>query len=299
MRAGLTWCVLAFFLFAAPFSSLASAETGGLAVRQKRFIRDLFSQKRYFDVISETRRLMALDPAGDDRKDYSFFIDVNYFLGRQYRTVVTNITSRPGPPDCRTGILLSQSYLMLGMNGRSLEAALRVRYDAVEGPGRYPLLARRAEAYLECGRYRELLDEIRAAGRYVPDRARVALLREEVERFRHVPLKSVPLAVALSVFFPGAGQMYAGKWVHGVVSFIGVASLAGGACLLHRQGNRHLSYAFMAFTSVFYLGTIYGAYNAAQTTNEDLHRTFRDGIKKKCIPAYDPAGEVRDTGVFR
>jgi len=299
MRSRLIFVTLAFFILTAPCSSRASSEGGGHAVRQKRFIRDLFSQKRYFDVISETRRLMALDPAGDERKDYSFFIDVNYFLGRQYRTVVMNITSRPGPLDCRSGILLSQSYLRLGMNGRSLEAALRVRYDAVEGPGRYPLLARRAEAYLGCNMYRELLEEIRAAGQYIPDGARVGLLRDEVERFRLVPLKSVPLAVALSVLFPGAGQMYAGKWVHGVVSFIGVASLAGGACLLHRQGNRDLSYVFMAFTSVFYLGTIYSAYNAAQTANEDLHRSFGNGIREKCIPPYEPAEEVRDNRVFR
>jgi len=299
MPARLTWRVPAIVLLAAAFSSMASAETGGLVGRQKRFIRDLFSQQRYFDVISETRRLMALDPAGDGRNEYTFFMDVNYFLGRQYRTVVANITSRPGPPDYRAGILLSQSYLRLGMNGRSLEAALRVPYGAVEIPGRYPLLARRAEAYLECGLYRELLEEIGTAGRYIPDGDRVGLLRDEVERFRKIPLKSVPLAVALSVLFPGAGQMYAGKWVHGVVSFIGVASLAGGAYLLYRQGNRKLSSVFMAFTSVFYLGTIYGAYNAAQTANEDLHRTFRDGIRKKCIPAYDPAGEVRDNGIFR
>ncbi len=242
---------------------------------------------------------MAFDPAGDDRRDYSFFIDINYFLGGQYRTVVMNITSRQGTPDYRNGILLSQTYLKLGMNDHGLETALRIRYDAVEGQGRYPLLARKAEAYLGSGMYRELLDEISSAEQFVPDGARLRLLRKEVDQYRGVPFKSVPLAVALSVFFPGAGQMYAGKWLQGVVSFMGVAALAGGACLLHRQGSRELSYAFIAFSSVFYLGSIYGAFNAARSVNEDLHRAFRDNVQRKCIPAYDPREEVRHNRVFQ
>jgi len=161
------------------------------------------------------------------------------------------------------------------------------------------LLARRAEAYLACGLYRELSGEKQTAEQFVPDGNRLRLLREEVDGYRKVPFKSVPLAVTLSVFVPGAGQMYAGKWLQGVVSFVGVAALAGGAFLFYRQGNKDLSYVFIAFSSVFYLGSIYGAYNAAHSANEDLHRTFREDVKRKCIPAYDPGAEVRENRVFR
>jgi hypothetical protein len=291
-------CALAFFLLSIQAPPSASAAGSDLIGKQKIFIRDLYGQKRYFDAITETRRLMVFDPVGDG-KDYSFFIDINYFLGGQYRSVVMNIASRPGPADYRNSILLSQSYLKLGMNDRGLEAVLGVRYGAVDGRYRYPLLARKAEAYLACGLYRELADEIRAAESFIPEGGSLHLLQEEVDRYRQVPFKSVPLAVALSVFFPGAGQIYAGKWLQGVVSFIGIASLAGGAFLLHRQGNRNLSYAFVAFSSVLYLGTIYGAFNAAQTANEDLHRAFRGDIKKKCIPEYDPGEEVRENRALR
>jgi hypothetical protein len=294
----ITYCTLAFFLLSmqAPQSAIAAGRD--LISKQKIFIRDLYGQKRYFDVITETRRLMAFDPGGDGR-DYSFFIDINYFLGGQYRTVVMNIASRPGPADLRNSILLSQSYLKLGMNDRGLEAVLGVRYGPVDGRDRYPLLARKAEAYLACGLYRELAGEIRAAEPFIPENGRLRLLQEEVERYRQVPFKSIPLAVALSVLFPGAGQIYAGKWLQGVVSFIGIASLAGGAYLLHRQGNRNLSYTFVAFSSVLYLGNIYGAFNAAQTANEDLHRAFRGDIRKKCIPEYDPGEEVRENRALR
>ena len=59
---------------------------------------------------------------------------------------------------------------------------------------------------------------------------------------------------------PGAGQMYAGKYTSGIVSFIGIAAMAGGAVLFYRSGRRDLSYTFIFFSSVFYLGNIYGAF---------------------------------------
>jgi hypothetical protein len=270
-----------------------------LVLKQKEFVRELFFEKRYFDVIAETNRLIALDANADDRRDYAFFIDVNYFLGGQHKSVVKSVSARAGIKDYRSEILLSQSYLKLGMNARGLETALNIRYSAVNPSLRYPLLARKAEAYIECGLYRELLDEIKYAEQFVPEREKLALLREEVVRYRSLPFKSVPLAVALSVFIPGAGQMYAGKYILGIVSFVGVAAMAGGAYYFYRHKQTDLSYTFIFFSSVFYLGNIYGAYNASQTMNESLDRSFRDAVKKKCIPVFEPAGEVKNNRIFQ
>jgi len=276
-----------------------AAGTDDAVSRQKRFVRSLFFEQRYFDAAVETRRLLFEDARGAARPDYDFFIDINYFLGGQYRSVARSIAGRPGPPDIRSRVLLSQSYLMLGMNALSLAAVRGIGYEAAEPPLRYALLARKAEAYAACGFYRELLDEIAAAGPLVPDRERVALLRSEAERHAALPRTSVPLAVALSVFMPGAGQMYAGKYINGVVSFIGVAALAGGAALFYRGGRRDLSYTLIFLSSLFYLGNIYGAYNAAHAGNEDREHEYRDSFRKKCIPPYDPAAEARDNEVFR
>jgi hypothetical protein len=289
--------VLLFMIF--PAVRGASAAEVDLVTKQKMFIRDLFAQKRYFDVITETRRLMAFDQGAGSSRDYAFFININYFLGGQYRSVVAAMASRSGPLDSRESILLSQPYLKMGLCGPALVTAARVPYGSVEAPRRYPLLARKAEAYIQCGLYRELVEEARAAEQYVPDGARLRLLRDEAEEYKRMPRKSVPLAVALSVFIPGAGQMYSGKWLQGAVSFVGVAALAGGAFLLHRQGHRKLAYTFVAFSSVFYLGTIYGAFNAARSANEDLEGAYREKLKRRCAPAYDPAEEVRDNRVFR
>jgi hypothetical protein len=290
--------ILVFFLLFSGF--LMGAENSSeLLLKQKRFVKELFYQKRYFDAIAEMRRLIAFDPDIDNRADYAFFIDINYFLGGQYKSVVKLVSARAGVLEYPNGTLLSQAYLKLGMNTSGLEAALNIRYSAVDAPLRYTLLARKAEAYLECGLYKELLDEINYAEQFVPERKKIALLREEVGRYRGLPFKSVPLAVALSVLIPGAGQMYAGKYILGIVSFVGVAAMAGGAYYFYRRKQTDLSFTFIFFSSVFYLGNIYGAYNASQTMNEDLDRSYRQTVKKKCIPVYDPSDEVRNNRIFR
>ena len=282
------------------YGSLTGAENKNeLILKQKKFVRELFFEKRYFDVIAEMNRLIALETGADNRRDYAFFIGVNYFLGEQYKSAVTFLSTRSDILEYRNRILLSQTYLKLGMNAHGLETALTIRYDAVNASFRYPLLARKAEAYMECGLYRELLDEISYAEQFVPEREKLALLREEVARYRSLPFKSVPLAVALSVFIPGAGQMYAGKYILGIVSFLGVAAMAGGAYYFYRHKKTDLSYTFIFFSSVFYVGNIYGAYNASQTMNENIDRSFRETVRKKCIPVYDPAGEVKNNRIFQ
>jgi hypothetical protein len=287
----------ALFVLHAATAPAAGTDDNALS-RQKRFVRSLFSEKRYFDAAAEAKRLRFEDTRSGAGPDYDFFIDINYFLGGQYRSVARSITGRPALPDFRSRILLSQSYLMLGMNARSLNAVRGIGYETVEAPLRYALLARKAEAYMECGLYRELLDEIAAAEPFMPERERVALLCGETERHAALARTSVPLAVALSVFMPGAGQIYAGKYISGIVSFIGVAALAGGAVLFYRGGRRDLSYTFIFFSSVFYLGNIYGAFNAAHAANEDRERGFKESFRRKCIPVYDPESEVRDNKVF-
>lgn len=287
-------------LFAVSYGLLSGMENRDeIVLKQKKFVRELFFEKKYFDVVSETNRLVAIDTSAGNRKEYLFFIGINYFLGAQYKSAATFVSSHLNILEYRNGILLSQSYLKLGMNARGLEAALAIQYDALDPSLRYPLLVRRAEAYMKCGLYRELLDEIGYAEQYISKREKLTLLRKEVERYRRLPYKSVPLAVALSAFIPGAGQMYAGKYALGIVSFIGVAAMAGGAYYFYRHDKMDLFYTFISFSSVFYLGNIYGAYNASQTMNENIERSFREAVRNTCIPAYDPAGEVKDNRIFK
>jgi len=242
---------------------------------------------------------MVFNTGAGFRADYEFFVNTNYFLGGQYNTAVKNLTTKAAPLDLREQVLLSQSYLRLGMKDRSLETALDIRYGPADASSRYALLARKAEAYLESGLYRELLEETASAARYVGDRGKLDVLAREVGRYSGLPYKSVPLAVALSVFVPGAGQMYAGRYLPGAASFVGVATTAGLAGYFYQRRQNDLAYTFIFFSSLLYLGNIYGAFSSAQSANEKLDRSFREEVKKKCIPEYDPAGDAHVDRIFR
>ena len=292
-------CLYSALLILYAGTATGAAADDGTVARQKRFIRGLFSEHRFFDAVAETKRLRSMDPRIGSRPDYDFFININYFLGGQYRSAAKGVTGGQGPVDARSRVLLSQSYLRLGMSGPSLRAVRGIGYNEVAGPFRYRLLARKAEAYAACGMFRELAAEAAAAEPYVPEREMVALLRIEAERHAALRRTSVPLAVALSVLFPGAGQMYAGRYISGIVSFLGVAAMAGGAVLFYRGGRRELSYTFIFFSSVLYLGNIYGAFNAAHAANEDREREYGDSLGRMHVPAYDPEAEARDNEVFR
>ncbi|MBN1497194.1 MAG: hypothetical protein JXA07_10530 [Spirochaetes bacterium] len=271
----------------------------GLVSRQKAFVKDLFAQKRYFDVIAETRRLMAFDPGITLDPDYEFFINANYFLGGQYRTALSNLAGKKLTLEVRERVLLSQSYMKLGMKADSLESVRLIRYGASRDLSAYTLLARKAEVYLECGKYGELMDEIAAAERYVGENEKLALLREEAGRYRELGYRSAPAAAALSALIPGAGQMYAGRYILGAASFAGVAAAAGGAWYFHRRGMSDLSYLFIAMSSLLYIGNIVGAFSAAQSANRQVDRSFRERVRKKCIPGYDPAEDARVDRIFR
>lgn len=278
---------------------LAADGDSAHTARQKRFIAELYYQKRYFDAIAETRRLLFAEKNADARRDYDFFVAVNYFLGGQYRSVIAAISPHNPGLDFRSGMVLSQSYRALGMPDRCLAILKNFRYEALSADQRYPLLVRRSEAYLACGLYRELVDEIETAAPHVTDRTTLDRMRAEAEGYRRLPLKSVPLAVALSVVIPGAGQMYAGKYLLGAISFLGIAAMAGGACLFYKKRTREISYTLIFFSSVLYLGNIYGAYNAAQSANNGLYKGYQERVRRACIPPYDPAGSLRDNRVFQ
>jgi len=59
-------------------SGVTSAETAsGFAQAQTSFIKKLYSEKRHFDCVAETRRLLHHAPALENRVDFEYFIGAN------------------------------------------------------------------------------------------------------------------------------------------------------------------------------------------------------------------------------
>jgi hypothetical protein len=112
-------------------------------------------------------------------------------------------------------------------------------------------------------------------------REKAAKLVEADRAFREIDLKSPALAGVLSGVIPGAGQMYNGRWLDGLMS-LGFVGLFGAATW----------YAFAELESVplgifsavlgagFYSGGIYNAVTDAQRINAERYLEFFDDLKQ-------------------
>ena len=99
-------------------------------LKQKKFISELFENKMYFNCISETRRLIQYKKNIKNINDYYYFIASNYFLGKQYKSVIYNIINNEKLlSEKKFRVLLSQAYLKLGHYKESIRALDEIQYN--------------------------------------------------------------------------------------------------------------------------------------------------------------------------
>ena len=256
--------------------------------RQKRVMRSFFLDKRYFDCIAETRRLLSYTSPENMRDEYLYFIEANYFLGGQYRTVIAHIQEMEDDNTARLPhlLLLSHSYGKLGMESASLSALSRYDYARMEKNERRELFLARTATYLRNSMYPEALQETHRFKKFQRDTA-LTEMEKEIAGYRDIALKSKELAVILSAAVPGSGQLYAGRIADGFISLAAILACSGGAYYFYRRENR-VSFTLIFFSALFYGGNIYGAYNAAEAFNRRTDEEFRKGLIERHIPPYEP-----------
>ncbi len=269
--------------------SLPAAATGDDFIsKEKKFIMDLYAGSMYFDCITETRRLMHYDPGARDNPGLFFFIESLYFLGGQYKTVVYNINSSKRGSDLAYAFLLSQAYQKLGMSTEGFRVLEGFDYTLLNSDDAYNLMIRKTEVLLQKKEYSKILHEIAAVKTILAPARDTGDLEKDVSRYLTYGFKSQAVACVLSALVPGSGQIYAGKYWQGVLSFLSVAATVTGAYFAYEYGQKEIAYTLMVFSGVFYAGNIYGAYNAAMNKNFDLHARLRGEVTKKHIPEYRP-----------
>ena len=290
--------ILLILLFSPVLRPLYAEVSPGLISKQKRFVRELFSNKMYFECISETGRLLEFSRDLEDSDSYLFFINVNYFLGEQYRTVVYNLNKKIEGLDFRERILASQSYLRLGLFDDSYKIIENLDYRFIGSQNINELFLRKCEVHLWKRDYNKILFEIERVGEHLPEKYYPGELEKDIVSYKKYGFKSIGASIALSIFIPGAGQMYSGKYWQGGLSFLSVASTAIGAYFSYVYNQKEISYTLMFFSSIFYLGNIYGAYNSARDANNRIHKKFISEIKGKYIPAYNPGSYINIDRMF-
>jgi hypothetical protein len=262
--------------------------------KQKEFIKGLYHQKKYFDCIAETRRLLAYRPDIKDADQYAYFINANYFLGGQYKTVIENLSKEKA--DNKLGvystILLSQSYLNLGHLDQSASALGGINYSLLDNSGAFELLTRKSVIYLKKSEYKKNLDEIDNYKKLFPEDKKIGSIARDISTYKELRSRSYAASVAMSALIPGSGQIYSGRYVDGLITIIAVLAAGYGSYHFYKNDERPLSYTLGFFAALFYTGNLYGAYNSAINYNKAVESGFQAEIMKKHIPAYQPAGPV-------
>lgn len=284
-RNGILILFTLLLLYPAPSKAKNSRE---FVIRQKKVMRSFFLDKRYFDCIAEARRLLSYTTTENLRDEYLYFIEANYYLGGQYRTVISHIREMEGDNRARLPylLLLSRSYMKLGMDSESLSALLRYDYARMEKNERRDLFLARIETYLKNSMYPEALSETHRYKKF-HDTA-LNEMEKEIAGYREIALKSKELSVILSAVVPGSGQLYSGRIADGFISLAAVLACSGGAYYFYQRGNSRVSFTLVFFSALFYGGNIYGAYNAAEAFNRRIDEEFRKRLIGRYIPPYEP-----------
>ena len=261
--------------------------------KQKRFITELFGSKMYFNCISETRRLMQYKKNKKYKNDYEYFIASNYFLGKQYKSVIFNIIkNKKLLSENKFIILLSQSYLKLGYYKESIKALDKIQYNNLTNIDIYNIFYRRCEIHLYSKSYNSIYDEIEEVKKYYKDQYSLGKFEKDITKYKGKGFRSTTVSIGLSMIIPGTGQIYSGKYWQGVLTFVSVAATAVGAYFSYINNYKDISYTLIFFSAAFYIGNIYGAYNSARSANMNSHKRFRSRITNKYIPEYNPSTEI-------
>ena len=273
---------------------LAADQSGDFIRKQKGFIKSLYIQGNHYGCVSETERLLHYDKSNPEKYDY--FITANYYLWGQYRSVLHRIGNEND--DTRHRLLRAHSFLGLGMPARALNAVENCQYANTDDPYRRDLFLARMHAYLDTGEYDRLAREIETADEFFRDRQRFATIRENVSAINSMHLKSKSLAAGLSAVLPGAGQVYGGRYIEGLLSFAAVGLTGYGAYYFYSRRQNGLAGTMVFFTALFYAGNIYGGYNSAGSYNQRALADYRRGIEKQLVPGYSPLNESDIRGLF-
>jgi hypothetical protein len=123
----------------------------GFITRQHQFIMRLFLEKRYFDCIGETCRMLSYEKSAGHRNAafYASLIGASYYCGGQYKSAITAIQKNApseGPMRTYTAILLASSYRQLGMSGSTGQADL-IPYEGQPESAQKNLLFRQIEIH--------------------------------------------------------------------------------------------------------------------------------------------------------
>lgn len=222
------------------------------SVSQVSFVRTLYQQQRYFDCIGEAYRLKSFLPPAR-HGDINYFILGNYFLGRQYFSVIQRVSSTGSVPEVRSALLLSRSFISLGDYRNSLSILKGIDSTKSRGTLSRDVFAAEVTTLLHMDKFKEAMGEVKGFRGDAISRSDMAELEKRMGAYRLISRRSPWLGAVMSGIIPGSGQFYSGRYLDALLSIVSVAAPLTGGIFLYREGKRELAgtlFSFLPYSTV-------------------------------------------------
>lgn len=279
---------LPVFLLILNFSAFAEEQSG--VVKQAAFVRKLFDEKKYFDCINESRRLLSFKNDKRSSDEIEFIIAASYYLGGQYNFVIDNYSSSCSG-SFRYALLGSSSFYELNNHRESLGILSHFSYEDMDDFSRNRLFTQRIKSHLMMRDFKSARGELDTFSGFSANMPFVNSMYASIARGENLESKSGGIAMLLSAIVPGAGQLYCNRISDALISLAGVAGTGAGSIYFYSIGYHPVAYAFAFLTLLFYSGNIYGAHNSASEYNRDAQNRYINEVISG-MKRYSPERDI-------
>jgi len=251
------------------------------------FASSLHSSRDYYGAVIEFKRLVSYFPSGPLTEEASFMIGKSYYDAGRMEDAAKTFESFVGVfPDSKNIeaalAFMAKADYASGYYKRGIKRLLDVKVGLKDQS------MMRASDYLIGWGYLgdHDFDRSNSVFHYVSTseseyREFARSLAYDVKKGKDLPSKSPLLAGLFSSILPGSGQMYAGRYYDGLVSFFFNALFIYLAADNFRIDNDPTAILFTAIELGWYTGNIYSAVGSAHKYNEVQKDEFVGGLKIK------------------
>ena len=208
---------------------------------QKKIISSLFSEQRYFDCITETRRLAFMQNKSDSL-DYNYFILSNYFLARQYFTVINQINyNHTFLNEFNFRLMLADSLINRNTFSDIHQLLSGWSNTAIPTENRFEYLKLLVKAELLSGNLEQafnVTDEFHNTSNFDDSKQ----LWDDLKQYSDIKYKNPMVSSFLSAIIPGTGQIYSQRYFDGIISLLTIAACSAGGVYLYKKGEKGFAY---------------------------------------------------------
>jgi len=281
----------AFIIFIIIIMSAAIVPVNNADASEEEIInlaRAHYNHKEYYNAITETMRYQQIYPEGRYYPESLLLMGKAYYMGDNYYKATETFTlcyDRHKNADEGEEALFQLGYLRLMKGSPYFAHRTFQEYQYIYNNGKFS-----EDIAVNAGYSQALMDDFEGAaisivnynknypdGKYLDNVNKLrSLLNEEINR----PKKNVWVSVAGSVFVPGFGHFYTGKYTTGLLSFLSNAALIFLFYDAYRDDDAFRMLVFGLGELSFYQYSLYAAIGNVYEYNsrENFKKIVKTGI---------------------